>query len=80
MGPGYAPVEEDRSHARCGGVSGAAGADHPYLADDRKQASLDGFWPTLTPAQREGITAVAMDMWEPYVQATRAMAGRSLVP
>ena len=43
-----------------------------YLADDRKQASLDGFWPTLTPAQRDGITAVAMDMWEPYVQSTRA--------
>jgi transposase len=43
-----------------------------YLADDRKQESLDGFWPTLTPAQRDGITAVAMDMWEPYVQSTRA--------
>lgn len=42
-----------------------------YLADDRKQESLDGFWQTLTPAQREGITAVAMDMWEPYVQSTR---------
>jgi transposase len=43
-----------------------------YLADDRKQESLDGFWPTLTPAQRDGITAVAMDMWEPYVQSTHA--------
>jgi len=43
-----------------------------YLADDRKQESLDGFWPTLTPAQRDGITAVAMDMWEPYGQSTRA--------
>ena len=43
-----------------------------YLADDRKQESLDGFWPTLTPAQRDGITAVAMDMWEPYAQSTRA--------
>ena len=43
-----------------------------YLADDRKQESLGGFWPTLTPAQRDGITAVAMDMWEPYVQSTRA--------
>ena len=43
-----------------------------YLADDRKQASLDGFWPTLTAAQRDGITAIAMDMWEPYVQSTRA--------
>ena len=43
-----------------------------YLADERKQESLDGFWPTLTPAQRDGIAAVATDMWEPYVQSTRA--------
>jgi transposase len=42
-----------------------------YLADDRQQESLDRFWPTLTPAQRDGITAIAMDMWEPYVQSTR---------
>jgi len=42
-----------------------------YLADDRRQESLDGFWGTLTPAQREGIQAVAMDMWEPYIQSTR---------
>jgi transposase len=42
-----------------------------YLADDRKQESLDSFWTTLTPAQRDGISAVAMDMWEPYVQSTR---------
>jgi transposase len=43
-----------------------------YVSDDRKQESLDGFWPTLTPTQLTGITAVAMDMWEPYVQSTRA--------
>ncbi len=43
-----------------------------YLADDRKQESLDGFWRTLTPAQRDGIDAVAMDMWEPYIQSARA--------
>jgi transposase len=42
-----------------------------YLADDRKQESLDGFWATLTPAQREGIAAIAMDMWEPYIHSTR---------
>ena len=41
-----------------------------YLAEDRKQESLDGFWTTLTPAQREGIEAIAMDMWEPYIQST----------
>ncbi len=43
-----------------------------YLAEDRKQESLDGFWPTLTPAQRAGIEAIAMDMWEPYIQSTLA--------
>jgi transposase len=37
---------------------------------DRKQGSLDGFWGTLTPAQREGIEAIAMDMWEPHIQST----------
>lgn len=42
-----------------------------YLAEDRKQESLDGFWSTLTPAQRDGIEAIAMDMWEPYIQSTR---------
>ena len=43
-----------------------------YLAEDRKQESLDGFWTTLTPAQQEGIAAIAMDMWEPYIQSTLA--------
>jgi len=43
-----------------------------YVAEDRKQESLDGFWGTLTEAQREGIEAVAMDMWDPYVESVRA--------
>jgi len=43
-----------------------------YVAEDRKQESFDGFWGTLTPAQRVGIEAIAMDMWEPYIQSTRA--------
>jgi len=43
-----------------------------YVAEDRKQASLDGFWATLSEPQREGIEAVAMDMWDPYVESVRA--------
>jgi len=35
-----------------------------YVAEDRKQSSLDGFWETLTPEQISGIGAVAMDMWD----------------
>jgi transposase len=53
-----------------------------YVAEDRKQESLDGFWSTLTPAQHEGIEAVAMDMWDPYVASVRehvAGADRKIV-
>lgn len=42
-----------------------------YVAKDRKQSSLDGFWKSLTDAQRSGIQAVAMDMWEPYENSVR---------
>jgi len=43
-----------------------------YVAEDRKQSSLDGFWGTLTAEQIGGIEAIAMDMWDPYVASVRA--------
>jgi len=43
-----------------------------YVAPDRKQSSLDGFWKTLSAAQLQGIEAMAMDMWEPYLNSARA--------
>lgn len=42
-----------------------------YVAEDRKQSSLDGFWGTLTAEQLAGIKAVAMDMWDPYLNSVR---------
>lgn len=42
-----------------------------YVAPDRKQTSLDGFWRTLTEEQWRGIEVVAMDMWDPYVASVR---------
>ncbi len=42
-----------------------------YVAEDRKQSSLDGFWETLRPEQIDGITAVAMDMCDPYIASVR---------
>jgi transposase len=42
-----------------------------YVAEDRTQASLDGFWETLSEEQVAGIRAVAMDMWDPYVTSVR---------
>jgi transposase len=42
-----------------------------YVAEHRKQKSLDGFWSTLTEEQRDSIQGVAMDMWAPYVNSTK---------
>ena len=43
-----------------------------HIADERRQASLDGYFDTLTPEHLAGIEAVAMDMWEPYANSVRA--------
>ena len=43
-----------------------------HIAGDRKQESLAGYYAALSQEQLNGIEAVAMDMWEPYIQATRA--------
>ena len=41
-----------------------------YVAEDRTTASLDGFWSSLTPEQLNAVQAVAMDMWDPFVNST----------
>lgn len=43
-----------------------------YIADERTKGSLDGFFEGLTPRQLEGIEAVAMDMWEPFILSVKA--------
>jgi transposase len=42
-----------------------------YVAEDREQSSLDGFWSTITAEQQTSIQAVALDMWDPYVASLR---------
>ena len=42
-----------------------------YLADERRQTSLDGFFDQFSAAERTEIAAVAMDMWDPYITSTR---------
>jgi len=43
-----------------------------YVGEDRRQESLDAFWQRLTSEQLAGVEAVAMDMWDPFVQSTLA--------
>lgn len=42
-----------------------------YIAKDRTKDSLAGFYEGLNTRQLAGIQAVAMDMWAPFVRATR---------
>jgi transposase len=42
-----------------------------YVAEGREQSSLDGFWTTISEEQRDRIQAVAMDMWDAYVDSVR---------
>lgn len=42
-----------------------------HVADDRRRATLAPYFERLTPEERAGITAIAMDMWDPYLNAVR---------
>jgi len=42
-----------------------------YVADDRKTSSLEGYFESLTDEQLADIQVVTMDMWRPYIKATR---------
>jgi len=42
-----------------------------YVCDDREQESLEGYYKKFTPEERATVEAVTMDMWDPYIAATR---------
>jgi len=42
-----------------------------FVAEDRKTESLAAYYEQLSDTQTAAIRAVAMDMWEPYIGATR---------
>lgn len=39
------------------------------VVEDRTAAAAGQLWQTLTPAQKQTVEAVAVDMWEPFIQA-----------
>jgi len=42
-----------------------------YVEDGRKQESLEKYFDRFNEEEREGIKAVTMDMWDPYIAATK---------
>jgi transposase len=43
-----------------------------YVVDDRKQQSLEEYFREFTDEELAGVKAAAMDMWDPYIAATKA--------
>jgi transposase len=42
------------------------------VLEDRKQDSLEGYYDQFSKEELRGVTAIAMDMWDPYLAATKA--------
>jgi transposase len=49
------------------------------VAPERTRAAADRLWATVPEAQRQGLKAVAMDMWQPYIEATREAAPKAVI-
>ena len=67
-------IDETRCLRRHQYVSMVVDLDQPrvlHVADDRKASSLTRHFAALTSEQLGGITAIAMDMWEPYRKTVR---------
>ena len=43
-----------------------------YVWDDRGQESLERYYRQFTKEELSGVKAIAMDMWDPYIAATKA--------
>ena len=43
-----------------------------HVMDERGQESLEGYYQQFTDEELAGVQAVAMDMWDPYIAATKA--------
>ena len=43
-----------------------------YVCDDRGQDSLESYYKQFTREELKKVEAVAMDMWDPYIAATKA--------
>ncbi len=71
--PKYVGVDEtsfQKRHEKVTIVSDLERSKVLFVADDRKQESLDGFWTSLPRPQLNAIGAVAMDICAPYIQST----------
>ncbi|MHB1529326.1 MAG: ISL3 family transposase [Acidiferrobacteraceae bacterium] len=49
------------------------------VVPERTREATESLWATIPAPQRQGLDAVAMDMWVPYLEATRSAAPQALM-
>ena len=49
------------------------------VVPERTRKAADTLWAAIPVAQRQGLAAVAVDMWEPYLEAARAAAPQAAI-
>ena len=49
------------------------------VVPERTRDAADTLWTTIPGSQRQGIAACAMDMWEPYMESTRAATPQAVI-
>lgn len=42
-----------------------------YVADENSQESLESYYRQFTPEEKATVTAITMDMWDPFIAATK---------
>jgi transposase len=68
---GIDETSEKRGHEYLTIVSDLERTKVLFVDEDRKTETLDRFWASLSRQQLEAVEAVAMDMWQPYINSTR---------
>jgi len=48
-----------------------------FVGKDRKAKTLENFFNQMSSEQRDGIEAVVMDMWDPFIKAVKKSASNS---
>jgi len=44
-----------------------------WVGEARRQETLEAYWKTIPEDERRQISAIVMDMWDPYIAATREL-------
>jgi transposase len=63
-----------KGHSYVSVMTDLEGARVLDVVPERTRAAADALWQTLPEGQREKVLAVAVDMWEPYLQSAEAHA------